>query len=503
MPGARTGGMLAAMDRRTFVLGTLGFVLAGDAVAGARRRAADPRLRELARLVDGSVIGRTSAAYAAARVSFNERYDGVKPLAVLRAAGKADVRQAILWAVRHGIRVRARSGGHSYAGYSTVEDGLVIDLSALDAIAVDKRTQTATIGAGAQLIDVYDRLAKAGGTIPAGSCPTVGVGGLALGGGVGFASRKLGTTADNVLALTIVTADGRVLTCDRSRHADLYWACRGGGGGNFGIVTSFRFRVHPVTHASYFVLTWPWASADEVVAAWQRFAPHAPDGLFSVCRLATGTSQPTVQAFGQFFGGETALVALLKPLRNVPGASLTTGTSSYVDLMKRWAGCKTLTLDQCHVGPPGALDRQRFAAKSDYVAKRLPPAGSTTLRTWLEKRQGQGGGAAILDSYGGAINRITPDATAFVHRRELFSIQYYASIANAAGDASAMAWLRGFRAAMRPFTSGFAYQNYIDADLADWERAYYGSNYSRLRRVKSKYDPDNVFRFRQSVRPER
>ena len=122
---------------------------------------------------------------------------------------------------------------------------------------------------------------------------------------------------------------------------------------------------------------------------------------------------------------------------------------------------------------------------------------------WLEKRQGRGGGAAILDSYGGAINRVAPGATAFVHRRELFSIQYYASIANAAGDASALTWLRGFRAAMLPFTSGFAYQNYIDADLVDWERAYYGANYQRLRRVKSKYDPDDVFRLRQSIRPER
>ena len=325
------------------------------------------------------MIGRTNPAYARAHAPFNERFDGVKPLAVLRVAGAADVRQAILWARRHGIRIRARSGGHSYAGYSTVEDGLVLDLSAVDGIAVHKQAQSATVGAGALLIDVYARLAKAGGTIPAGSCPTVGVGGLALGGGIGFASRKLGTTADNVLALTIVTADGRLLTCDRSRHADLYWACRGGGGGNFGVVTSFRFRVHPVTQASYFVLTWPWASMSDAVAAWQRFAPRAPDGLFSVCRLATGTSQPTVQAFGQFFGSEAALVTLLKPLRDIPGASLTTGTSAYLDLMERWAGCKTLTFDECHPTPSGSLGRDRFAAKSDYVAKRLPAAGIATL----------------------------------------------------------------------------------------------------------------------------
>jgi FAD/FMN-containing dehydrogenase len=491
------------MDRRTFVLGSLSFVLAGDAVATARMRAGDPRLRELARLVDGAVIGRTSPAYGRAHASFNERFDGVKPLAVLRAAGAADVRQAILWARRHGIRIRARSGGHSYAGYSTVEDGLVIDLGALDRIAVNRQAQSATVGAGALLIDVYERLAKSGGTIPAGSCPTVGVGGLTLGGGIGFASRKFGATADNVLALTLVTADGRLLTCDRSRHADLYWACRGGGGGNFGVVTSFHFRIHPVTQASYFVLTWPWASMNDVVAAWQRFAPRAPDGLFSICRLATGATQPSVQAFGQFFGSEARLRQLLAPLRDVPGGSLTTGTSPYLELMERWAGCKTIGFDECHLAPRGSLPRTRFAAKSDYFAKQLPAAGISKLRTWIEQRQGKGGGAAILDSYGGAINRVAPSATAFVHRRELFSVQYYAAIANAAGDAAALAWLRGFRAAMQPYASGHAYQNYIDADLVDWERAYYGSNYPRLRRVKSKYDPDNVFRFRQSIRPER
>ena len=249
-------------------------------------------------------------------------------------------------------------------------NGLVIDLSALDGIAVDRSRRSArpwarercsstfTLGWPRQA-GPFRRLVSDG---RRGRARPRWWGRLRL--------PQAGHDCGQRLALTIVTADGRVLTCDRSRNADLYWACRGGGGGNFGVVTGFRFRIHPVNRASYFVLTWPWASVDDAVAAWQRFAPRAPDGLFSVCRLATGSSQPTVQAFGQFFGSEAALVALLKPLRDVPGASLTTGTSSYMDLMKRWAGCKTITLDECHLSPAG-----------DPRSRHASPPSRTMLRS--------------------------------------------------------------------------------------------------------------------------
>lgn len=420
---------------------------------------------------------------------------------MLRAASAADVAQAIRWAQKHDVRLAVRSGGHSYAGYSTVAGGLVIDLSRLSAIAVARAAGTATVGAGARLIDVYARLAAGGVTIPAGSCPTVGVAGLALGGGVGFASRKLGTTADTVRSLRIVTADGRLRTCDSHTNSDLYWACRGGGGGNFGIVTSFVFRTHPVGPTSYFVLSWPWSSAASAVAAWQSFAPHAPDELFSICRLAVGVSEPTVSAFGQLFGSETRLARLLRPLLAVPGARLTTGTSEYLQLMLRWAGCLHEPLAACHLPPLGGLHREWFVAKSDYVATPLPAAAIATMRHWLERRQGQGSGAVLLDSYGGAISRVPRAATAFVHRDQLFSLQYYAASAGAAGYAGTLAWIRGFHAAMRPWVSGYAYQNYIDPDLTTWEHAYYGSNYARLREVKKAVDPDGVFRFAQSIRP--
>jgi FAD/FMN-containing dehydrogenase len=490
-----------AMDRRMFVLGSLGFLLGGDAVAGARLHVGDPRLRALQQAVDGQVLTRSSPGYAAARRLFNERFDAIRPLAVVRVANAADVAKAILWAQKHGIRLAARSGGHSYAGYSTAGGGLVIDVGRLNAMAVHRSSGTATIGAGSRLIDVYARLAGNGVTIPAGSCPTVGIAGLALGGGVGFDSRRLGKTSDNISSLRIVTADGRWRTCNAKTNPDLFWACRGGGGGNFGVVTSFLFKTHPVNRASYFVLSWPWSSAEVAVRTWQSFAPKAPDGLFSVCRLATGGPQPTVSAFGQFFGSQAALQALIAPLLAVPGARLLIGNSPYFDLMLRWAGCLGDTLAECHLPPLGGLERQWFVAKSDYVAKRFTPAGVRTMRRWIEKRQGRGAGAILMDSYGGAINRVPAAATAFVHRNQLCSLQYFASSRSAAGHAPTLAWIRGFRVAMRPWVSGYAYQNYIDPELKSWEHAYYGSNYARLRAVKKAYDPDGAFHFAQSIRP--
>ncbi len=202
------------LDRRELIVRAAGLVVAGGVLpgTGARRSfaraAVDPRVRELRGLVSGPVLARDSAGYEEARLVYNERFDGVRPLAVVRPAGVADVQAVVRWAQRRGVAIVPRSGGHSYAGYST-GTGVVLDLSSLDAIALSGKT--AVLGAGARLIDVYAALAAKGATIPAGSCASVGVGGLELGGGIGLASRKLGTTSDNLVSLRIVTADGRLL----------------------------------------------------------------------------------------------------------------------------------------------------------------------------------------------------------------------------------------------------------------------------------------------------
>jgi FAD/FMN-containing dehydrogenase len=448
---------------------------------------ADPRIAALDRAVRGPVLRRGTAAYETVRRPFDALYDSIHPLAVVQPFDVRDVSAVVKWARTHGVRVAARSGGHSYGGYSTTS-GVVVDLSHLAGMHV--AGGRATIGPGARLGNVYNGLGAHGLAIPAGTCPSVGMGGHVLGGGFGLASRAWGLASDNLISVQIVTADGKVLVADRTHHAALYWACRGGGGGNFGIATRFVFRTHPVTQGSYFVASWPWAQAAEVVHNFLAWAPHTPDALGTVCRLAAGPGGPTVQVFGQFLGTETRLKQVLATL-GPPATKLTSGTSSWLDLVKRWAGCLGHTLPSCSA--PGS---QAFVGASDYIA-RVPTAAQAAQFKAVVEARGAQSGALLIDAYGGALNRVSPASTAFVHRRTLASIQYFA----AGNGASARAWVDASRHALHGAVSGAAYVNYIDPHLANWQQAYYGANLARLRTVKRKYDPHNLFHFAQSIRP--
>ncbi|MEU6997129.1 FAD-binding oxidoreductase [Nonomuraea sp. NPDC046570] len=438
-----------------------------------------PDWAELGRGLRGRLVRPGDSGYDAARRLYNPAFDGIRPSGVAYCATPADVSECLAFARRSNVAVTARSGGHSYAGWSTGK-GLVVDVSRMNTVAY--RAGRATVGAGAKLIDVYDKLAAHGVSIPAGSCPTVGVSGLTLGGGIGVVSRKYGLTCDTLESVRVVTADGRVLTCDADHHAGLFWACRGGGGGNVGVAVSFTFRTHPVQDVTVFLLRWPWAKAGAAVRAWQSWGPSAPDALWSTLRLGRERDTLNVVVSGLYLGGRQACERLLAPLvsRIGPASSRSVRTMSYRSAMLTMAGCSTVA--QCRQIP-----RTTFSAKSHLGYGKLSGEAVRALVAGVGRA---GRHAVLLDALGGAVGRVAPDATAFPHREALFSVQYYAQGAD-------RSWLRRIHGDMAPHLGDHAYVNYIDPDLTGWREAYYGRNAPRLAAIKSAYDPDRLFRLPQ------
>jgi len=460
-------GGAPVLTRRTFVQGMLAAALLPAEAEAALPRA---RLRALRAAVRGRVLAPGDPGYDAARVVFNRRYDGVRPPAVVRVRDVADVRAAVRWADRFGVPLVVRSGGHGYNGNSTSRHAVVVDLGALQHISLHADGSVA-IGPAARLGDVYAALARHGLTIPAGSCPTVALGGLVLGGGVGFAGRAMGLTLDRVRSFDVVTADSYSLRVDAAHYEDLFWGLRGGGG-SLAIVTTVRLRTRRVHRGAWFQITYPRGSREEALAAWDALAPHAPPALTAVFTL-TGSG---ATAFGQYLGPEASLRRLVAPLGRVPGAHLGAGSDTYLNLQRRWAG------------PPAA--RTGFAASSLYVHDRLGARGRRAFVAAADT-----GAGLILDAYGGAIARVPRDATAFAHREARFSVQLLSYTAIPV----ARSRVRRARALIAPFGAG-AYPNYADPDLERPLQAYYGPNLARLRGVKAAYDPANRFRPAQEIR---
>jgi FAD/FMN-containing dehydrogenase len=491
---------------------------AGRALAPSGRAAPSPAdWAALATDLAGPLVRPGESGYPTAKLLFDPRFDALRPAGIAYVADAHDVSTCLAFAAAFGVPFAARSGGHSYAGWSG-SNGLIIDVSNIKTVAVSGTT--ATVGAGTRLIDLYHGLAASGRAVPGGVCPTVGIAGLTLGGGVGIFARAYGLTCDNLESLQIVTADGAELTATggASKYADLFWACQGGGGGNFGVVTSFTFRTRPAPEPVLFSVHWPWSQAAPVVGAWQSWAPHGPDELWSKLILLAdvGGRAPTVQLSGAYLGSAGDAANLLDQLYTMAGAtpasSSLSGPQPFLSAMLNEAGCSAIGYQACHLpwySSGGTLARQAQFSKSDFFTAPLPAAGIGTLLAGVAALPGTAGahdgiGGVQLDSLGGAVNRVRPGATAFVHRNALFMAQYttdwYAG-ATAAGISNQRAWIRRFWSAMRPYASGQAYQNYVDPDLANWRQAYYGANYPRLAAVKRKYDPAGLFTFPQAITP--
>lgn len=453
----------------------------------------------LAKDLHGTLVRPQDAGYATDRRLYNTRFDGLRPAGIAYVSGADDIRRCLDFARRTTVRPTIRSGGHSYAGWSSGDGRLVIDVSKLNTISVDGGQ--ATIGAGAKLIDVYATLGKHGRTIPAGSCPTVGVSGLTLGGGHGVVSRSLGLTCDSLVGATLITADGTVHEVSADREPDVFWALRGAGCGNFGVVTSLRFTTHPVPDVVTGYLTWPWSRAADVVTAWQGWGPDQPDHLWSALHLdCDAGGAPTVSVPMLSTGSRADLAAAADALATEVGSaasSVSLHPHTYVDAMFSYAGCGGWSAAQCRLAPAGRLGRETYTARSDFYDTDLPAAGVNALLAQVQRlanTRGGGTGSVALTALGGAVNRVDPAATAFSHRGSRFLAQYLASDA-----LSATSWLDTTYDAMRRYASGGAYQNYTDPALKDWRTAYYGTNADRLAGIKHTLDPDRLFDFPQAL----
>jgi FAD/FMN-containing dehydrogenase len=404
------------------------------------------------------------------------RFRDVAPQAVAACETPADVAAALADARRSGLPVAVRSGGHCFAGRSSTE-GVLIDVSPMRSVSVGD--DTASIGAGAVLGDVYDALDAQGRTIAGGCGPEVGVAGLTLGGGLGILGRRHGLTCDQLVGAQVVLADGRVVECDEQRETDLFWALRGAGGGQFGVVTRFDFRTLAAPRVTTLDLVWPLERARDAVAAWQGWSPDAPDEVAASLVIAD-----EVHLFGAMAPGSDLDTFVARVGADPDSSSL--HELPYRDAKRHLAAHGPAE------GPEGHL-----YCKSEFFRGPLPADAIAAL---LEAFAAPGP-FRVLDfsPWGGAYNRVAPDATAFPHRRERFLLKHDAVVAGPDEAPAAREWLERSWAIAHPYGSGGVYANFPDPELRDPLAAYHAGNLDRLRRVKAHYDPDGVFSFPQSL----
>jgi FAD/FMN-containing dehydrogenase len=486
------------MRRREFLKASGGLsaqIMAGGSLLSVHRAAADTGLpiAALRAALDPKKdmvlipVSKTSRQFD---ISFSKRTQ-LTPRVRVVAASAAAVSTTILWAINNGLGFAIRSGGHSYEGFSQSPD-LVIDVRGMKAIMLSADKKSVSIGSGSSLGSVYDALASSYLAIPAGSCFPVGVAGHSLGGGFGLLGRPFGLACDGILSMEVVDASGNILTASEQKNPDLFWALRGGGGGSFGVVTNFNFRTNAVNMVAKFAITWtrPVTQAVRIVQAWQQWLENLPSSITGTLHL-TKAKGGLIQMHmaGLSVQSESRLKVELKRLQSVAGAASLLST-------------KTMTFHQAATifngGEPNP-DSVLMKAKSDYVTEPMTEQGILTLLNGLVKAPGEI--AVLCDTYGGAINKIAADATAFVHRANTkYVMQYYMQWDSPGASDANIAMMRTLYASMRPFVSGGCYVNYCDLDLGDgYAKAYWGDNLPRLMKVKAAVDPKNIFKHAQSV----
>lgn len=435
----------------------------------------------------GPLLHPGDARFDVLGLPLNQRFAGVRPSGVAVCATPEDVAHALTWSRDNGVPCVPRSGGHSFMGYSTNE-GLVISTSHLNSVRYQAQSERIVVGGGASNKDVAEALKPFDVMFPAGQCPTVGVAGLTLGGGLGFSMRSLGMTSDQLISSQVVLADGEIVTASVAENPDLFWALRGGTGGNFGVNTEFTFAAHPARRCTHFAVDFPAARMAPMLDAWFTMLADAPRELGIMWYTDTLDGQPVCGTWGLMYGSESDTRDVLASLSRSAGPPL---FEEYVE-GTYWDAIDYLA--------DGSAAPHSYVERSRFLDRPLSSDGIATLVMQLGKRP-HSGLAATIFGWGGAIMDTPPDATAFVHRSPVALIKYGATWDPGDDNAadSSTRWVDEMFDAMEPHSSRRSFQNFPDGELRDWAPAYFGDNLAQLIDVKRKYDPDRRFDFAQAI----
>jgi FAD/FMN-containing dehydrogenase len=445
----------------------------------------------LASAVKGRVVEAGAPDYDESRALYNAMIDK-RPAAIAYCVDEADVAAALAYGIEHGLRIAVRGGGHNGGGLGSVDDGLVIDLSQMNAIEVDGGARVVRVQGGALLKDVLEATHQHGLTVPVGIIGTTGVGGLTLGGGMGHLTRALGLTIDNLLAATVVLADGSVVQTDSEREPELFWALRGGGG-NFGVVTSFSFRCHPVTTVLAGPVLYDMEDTAEVLSWYRDFLPAAPDELSGFFAFLTVPPAPP-------FPEELHM-------RKMCGVAWTQAGEEESDALREARSFGKPVLDGIApmplpvwntafdaLYPPGDqwYWRGEFIREIPDEAIAIHAEYGAALPTWKSTMH--------LYPIDGAASRVANDATAWSYRDAIWGGVFAGVDPDPANAGALKSWCVDYSDAIKPHAMGGGYVNF-HMDEPDRVRGMYGANYDRLARIKAKYDPDNVFSINQNIAP--
>ncbi|WP_376769529.1 FAD-binding oxidoreductase [Paenibacillus plantarum] len=437
----------------------------------------------------GRVIFKGDPGYDVARKNWDPHTDRFPKVFVFAQRTK-DVANAIRWARKNNVPIRPRSGRHALeTNLSQVNGGIVIDVSDMKKIQLNRKLGTVVVGSGNRVGRIVSTLVRRGFMAPFGDSPSVGIGGITLGGGIGPLQRTVGLICDNLLAIEMVDANGKVIHANKKCNSDLLWASRGGGGGNFGVYTKYKFKVRraPKT-ATVFQITWPWNQFEEVVKAWQRWAPFTSTKLGS--ELSVGPKiGGNVSMIGLYLGSKKEAIRLLEPITSV-------GTPTKNIRLLPYAEVTKILL------VPDPVLTQKFSNQfsSGFGRRPFPDKAFKTMREFLEKAEGNTTAGFYFLNWGGAVSRVAPRATAFYWRKADFYVEWNTSWVKPSHAAKNIALTRETRRKLQPYIVG-SYINVPDQGIKNSGSVYYGKNYERLRKVKAKYDPNNVFNNPQSIPP--